>query len=94
MSAQGTIRRQVFFSGTVQGVNFRYHTVALSRRFQVTGFVRNLPDGRVQLVAEGQPEVLQAFVRAVSDEMGRFISRADSSDSGATGEFHGFQIAY
>ena len=46
-------RREVYFSGRVQGVGFRYTVRMVASRFAVTGFVKNLPDGRVQLVAEG-----------------------------------------
>ena len=44
-------RMQIFFSGTVQGVGFRFTAERLARRFPVTGFVRNLEDGRVEVVA-------------------------------------------
>ena len=43
----------MYFSGHVQGVGFRYTTRSVASRFAVTGYVRNLPDGRVELVAEG-----------------------------------------
>ena len=48
-------RRVVHYSGRVQGVGFRYTVRTLATRFAVTGFVRNLADGRVQLVVEGGP---------------------------------------
>jgi acylphosphatase len=92
--ASGAIRRQVLFSGTVQGVFFRANTVEVSRRFEVTGFVRNLRDGRVELVAEGKPDVLDAFVKAVSVKMAGYIRHTESADSPAIGEFHDFQVAY
>ena len=50
------VRRRVLFSGRVQGVGFRYTTEAVASRFQVTGWVRNVRDGRVELVAEGLPD--------------------------------------
>jgi acylphosphatase len=46
-------RRTVFYSGLVQGVGFRYTTQRIAQQHAFAGFVRNLPDGRVQLVAEG-----------------------------------------
>ncbi len=58
---------QVIFSGTVQGVGFRYTTERLARHFEVTGYVRNLPDGNVELAAEGGRAVLEDFLAAVLD---------------------------
>ena len=94
MTAQEPIRRQVYFTGRVQGVGFRFTAVAIAERFEVTGFVRNLPDGRVELVAEGRPEVVEAFVRAVTEEMGAFIRDVRSIDSPVRGEYAGFRISW
>lgn len=58
---------QVFFSGSVQGVGFRFTAEQTARQFDVCGFVRNLPDGRVELVAEGEERELQEFLRAVKE---------------------------
>lgn len=60
-------RMEVIFSGSVQGVGFRYTAETLSRKFPVTGFVRNLSDGTVELVAEGEEEVLTGFLAAIKD---------------------------
>jgi acylphosphatase len=88
-----TSRRHVFFAGRVQGVGFRYTTADLAHGFEVTGFVRNLPDGRVELVAEGTPGQVDAFISAIRDEMGGYIEHIESADSPASGEFRGFGIA-
>ena len=66
-------RRHVFFSGRVQGVGFRFTCQSLARSFPVVGYVRNLPDGRVELVAEGDPDELDAFLAAIHREMGSLI---------------------
>jgi acylphosphatase len=65
--------RRVHYSGRVQGVGFRFTTHRLSRGFDVAGFVRNLPDGRVELVAEGGPAEVDAFLQAVWDAMAHYI---------------------
>jgi acylphosphatase len=93
MSDANAIRRHAFFSGRVQGVGFRYTTADLARGFDVAGFVRNLPDGRVELVAEGTPDQVDAFVDAVRNEMRDCIERLDAADSPATGGFRDFRIA-
>ena len=86
-------RLQVVYSGHVQGVGFRYSVKALVRGFEVTGTIRNLLDGRVELQAEGVKDELKAFQQAVRDsEVGGLITREQVSWSGATNEFRGFAI--
>jgi acylphosphatase len=83
----------IYFSGHVQGVGFRYTVKSVATGFEVTGTVRNLSDGRVELVTEGTKEELEAFQRAVQDsEVGRFIRQENVSWSDASGEFRGFEI--
>ena len=55
-------RVSLLISGVVQGVNFRHHTCEEARRLGVAGWVRNLPDGRVEVRAEGERRALEAFV--------------------------------
>ena len=86
-------RMHIYYSGHVQGVGFRYTVKSLATGFEVTGAVRNLADGRVELVAEGMKEELEAFRRAVQDsEVGRFIRQENASWDEAAGEFRGFEI--
>ena len=85
-------RREVYYSGRVQGVGFRYTVRMLAARLAVTGFVKNLPDGRVQLVAEGQPEEVRRLLEAVDAEMGRYVTGTQEEAGPATGRFPGFDI--
>jgi len=85
----------IFYSGWVQGVGFRFTARALARRFAVTGWVRNLPDGRVELVAEGERPELEAFGQAVrSSDLGQFIRDEQVHWEPATGQFRGFEIVH
>lgn len=81
------IRDTVHFTGRVQGVGFRYTTAQVARRFAVAGYVRNLPDGRVRLVAEGEPAELERFLDALRDQLGRYIQSEQRDQTPATGEF-------
>jgi acylphosphatase len=84
----------VHFSGRVQGVGFRYTACAVAERFNVTGCVRNLADGRVELVAEGEPNVLERFVEAVEAAMRSHIHDRKVRQESATGEFSDFGVAF
>ncbi len=85
-------RRIVHFQGRVQGVGFRYTTRQIAADFQVTGFVENLPDGRVRLVCEGSPDEVERFVQEVSTQMDGYIALAQTSVEAASGEFKGFGV--
>jgi acylphosphatase len=86
-------RISVFYSGTVQGVGFRYTVRTLASGFDVTGTVRNLPDGRVKMVAEGLKDELSAFQQAIREsELGHFIRREDVSWAEPAGGLRGFEI--
>lgn len=61
------IARQYFFSGSVQGVGFRYETKRLAMGFDVLGWVRNLEDGRVELQVEGEEDEVDEFIQEIHD---------------------------
>ena len=88
------VRRTVYFSGRVQGVGFRYTTCTIAQRFAVTGFVKNLPDGRVEAVVEGEPAEIEAFIAAVEADMGSHIREKVESDAPATNTFGGFDVRF
>jgi acylphosphatase len=83
----------VFYSGQVQGIGFRYTVKTVASGFEATGVVRNLPDGRVELVAEGAKEELEAFRQAIRDGgLEHFIQHEEVKWGEASGEFRGFEI--
>lgn len=85
-------RVEAVFSGTVQGVGFRYAAVSVSRGFAVGGYVRNQPDGRVHLVAEGDAKEVEGFVRTVNERMAHCIRECTTSTGPASGGFVGFSV--
>ena len=86
-------RLRIFYSGRVQGVGFRYTVKTVATGFEVTGTVRNLRDGRVELTAEGSREELEAFRQAIREAgLEHFIQNEDINWSEAAGEFRGFEI--
>jgi len=84
---------QVFYSGQVQGVGFRYTVRSVATGFDLTGWVRNLPGGGVELVAEGAKDELEAFRQAIRESgLDHFIRQEDVSWQEASSEFRGFEI--
>ncbi len=83
----------VHFKGMVQGVGFRYTTQRLAQKFVVTGYVRNLDNGHVEVVAEGSEEELKNFLRAIEGQMAGYIRDRDVSWSEAAGKYKHFSIA-
>ena len=87
-------RKEIVFTGRVQGVGFRYTTRSIARGYKVTGFVRNMPDGSVYLVAEGPPAEVEAFVSALKARMKSYIVDAQESGAPPAGSFESFEIAF
>lgn len=85
----------VHYSGRVQGVGFRYTTRQIAQGYEVSGTVRNLDDGRVELVAEGDEEEVKQFLEAIrGSQLGDFIRNASESWRPATQTLKGFTIAH
>lgn len=82
----------VFFTGHVQGVGFRYQVMQVAKGFEVTGFVENLPDGRVWLEAEGSADEVRDFLAAVQERMEGFIRKTEHSVVSRVPQFTGFSI--
>jgi acylphosphatase len=87
-------RRTCYFSGRVQGVGFRYTVHNLAMPHNVRGYVRNLPDGRVELVMEGPNQDMDCLLDAIRQKMNHFIQRVDMRTEPATNAFSGFSIKH
>lgn len=86
------IRRTVFFSGHVQGVGFRFVTRQIAASFEVKGYVRNLSDGRVELVVEGEKREIDELLSRIREKMQGYVDVATQTDAPATNEFAVFEI--
>lgn len=87
-------RCEVTFRGRVQGVGFRFTTIAIARRYPIFGWVRNEPDGSVRVIAEGERSDLEAFLDSVRHEMSGNIADDDVRWSQPSGDFDHFAIRY
>ena len=70
-------RLQIWYGGHVQGVGFRFKAAQIAKGYDVSGFVRNLDDGRVHLAAVGDPKEVREFVSELSRVMSDFIRSAE-----------------
>ena len=66
-------RRRLYYSGRVQGVGFRYTANRIAQNFDLSGTIRSLPDGRVELLVEGNASDLNVFLEAIAEAMKRYI---------------------
>ena len=82
----------VYFTGHVQGVGFRYTTSQVAKEYEVTGFVRNLPDGRVHLEVEGEKPEIEAFLRGLAEAMPGYIRKTERNGERRSPQFSGFTI--
>ncbi len=87
-------RIEVFYSGKVQGVGFRYTVLDLARSLRVCGWVKNHADGRVELVAEGSPDSLESLLGRIQSIFDRYIADSRVDWLPATGEFRDFSIVF
>jgi acylphosphatase len=86
-------RVTVLYSGRVQGVGFRATVRLVSRGYDVVGVVRNLPDGRVELTAEGLKDELTAFLEAIAtSDLSSYIAARPETWNKAQGYLRGFVI--
>ncbi len=90
-----TRRVYITVAGRVQGVFFRANTQEVAQRLGLSGYVRNLPDGRVEVVAEGEEEALRKLVDWCHEgpPLAR-VERVEVRWENPTGEFSGFHIRY
>lgn len=83
--------KRVLYQGQVQGVGFRYTTHGLAQKFAVTGYVRNLPDGRVELMVEGECAEIERLLDSIDRQMSGYIATRHEHDQPTQG-FTTFEI--
>ena len=88
------VRRRLIYQGRVQGVGFRYTVASIARRFPVTGYVKNLPDGNVELAVDGEFAPVEAFLNEISVAFAGNIEKTLSEELDFEDAFHGFRIRY
>ena len=87
-------RVHIFYSGRVQGVGFRFVSERSAVELGVVGWIKNLGDGRVELICEGEEEKLNKLISRIEEYFSDYIRNADVSWQEATGEFKDFSVKF
>jgi len=87
-------RLNVIFKGTVQGVGFRYTAVSIANSLNLRGWVKNLANGEVEIVAEGEENALSELIKGLEDELGNYIVNKETVWQEPTSEFKDFGIRF
>ncbi len=87
-----TITERVIYSGRVQGVGFRFTVCEIARHFPVTGYVKNLYNGNVELVGQGKSDDLESFLKAVADRFRGNIRGSERHTLSDPEVFEGFEV--
>lgn len=94
MSESSLQRRELVYSGNVQGVGFRFTARRIAQGYKVAGFVRNLRDGRVRLAVEGQPQEIDAFLDDLQRRMRAYIRDVTDDETMPAEGISGFEIRF
>jgi acylphosphatase len=86
--------RMVHYTGNVQGVGFRATAERIAKDYPVTGWVKNLPDGRVQMLVEGPADALDDFLKAIRTQWKDNIKKEQIDEQPVSGKFKEFKAAY
>lgn len=88
------VAKQVVFKGRVQGVGFRYTTQRTASRYDLTGFVRNLPDSSVEALLQGTAPNIKACLDDLKDAFGGYVREINTTDQPVNPQYHDFRITY
>ena len=88
------IAKHIIFSGRVQGVGFRYTARQIAARYGLTGFVRNLSDGTVEMFAQGRANDLAYFLRDIGESFAGYVRNTKIEDASPNAGYDEFSIAF
>ena len=88
------VTHRLIYHGRVQGVGFRYTTASLARRFPVQGYVKNLPNGTVEVLVDGSEAEVRAFLDEIASSFAGSITDCDREEVEPGEVFREFRIRY
>ena len=86
------VQAHILYSGMVQGVGFRYTTQRIAKSLGLQGWVKNLPDGGVEILAQGPKEAIENMIKELGSHFGSYIREKNISFSKPQGQFKDFQV--
>jgi acylphosphatase len=86
--------KHIIFVGRVQGVGFRFTAFNIANRYELTGFVRNMYDGTVEMFAQGPAEDVEDCIRDVGEEFGRYITETKTEEAPLDPKYEDFKITF
>ena len=89
-----TIRKHIYYSGQVQGVGFRFTAIRVAAQYDLTGYARNLPDSRVEILIDGPAAQVQTFIEELASAMAAYIRQTQIIDEPPGDEFPNFNVRY
>ncbi len=94
MAGMKEIAKHVVYTGRVQGVGFRFTAERIARRYELVGFVKNLPTGQVEMVAQGDRDDVKGCLRDISETFGRGILKVECHEIAVDGRYSDFGISF
>ena len=88
------VAKHIIFTGRVQGVGFRFTAYNIAHRHQLTGFVRNLFDGTVEMLAQGRPEDIDGCIRDIKESFADYIREARIEETPHDPQHTDFKITF
>lgn len=88
------VAKHIFFSGRVQGVGFRFAAHRIANRYQLTGFVRNTADGRVEVLVQGGGDDVKNCLGDIEETFGNYIREVEIEEIPPRPQYQRFQITF
>ena len=86
--------KHIIFSGRVQGIGFRFTAFNIANQYQLTGFVRNLPDGTVEMLAQGSPDDIEDCIRDIQESFTGYITETTIEEAAPNPQHKTFKITF
>lgn len=84
----------IYFSGNVQGIGFRYTAKKIAENLGITGWVQNLPDGHVELIAQGDDKTFEIFIAKLAKQFSSYIQNTNIHHQKSDENFDSFSIRF
>lgn len=88
------VAKHVVFSGRVQGVGFRFTALNIANRYRLTGYVRNAPNGAVEMLAQGEAEIIDDCVHDIQDSFAGYVRQTDVEPATPDPKLTDFKITF